>query len=238
MRFVDRVKEPARQLNRRLSEAGRSISYQRETLLQNMFYRSASDLGLELPPLYPLGGAANYGLLYLIMRIVSEDGGRSVLDIGAGQSSLLLDALRRKFPIDVTTLETDPDWAARVRGKVSHPVLQSPLEPGRVLGRMSECYADLSGLADLYDLIVVDAPMGTERNSRWATLDVVTRFHAPDCIVIFDDAERRGERDTIEAFMNSEAGAKFDGLYFARALKQQFVAFTPGFAHVRHYGWT
>lgn len=229
--FIGGVK---RRIGRRHNDL---LHINREILLQNLFYRTTDALGLTLPPLYPVGGAANYGLLSLVTRIVSENRITRILDIGAGQTSLLLDALAKQFPIEITTLESDAQWAAHITAKVAHRVVHSPLAQREVSGRSVLGYSDISNLAGPFDLIIIDGPMGTDRFSRWAALEILAGFRAPEFIAIFDDAERDGERDTIDEFMRANSGSKIEGLFLPRALKQQFVAFTPNFAHVRYYGW-
>lgn len=210
----------------------------RELLLQSMFQEATRALDLRLPPLFPVGASANYGLLYLIVRIIHENRITRVLDIGAGQSSLLLNALAERSPIEVVTLETHEEWAARIGAQVKHRVLHVPLERKTSFGQSALCYSELSGLEGKFDLIIADAPHGTPRHSRWACLEVIDRFRADEHIVIFDDAERRGERDTIRRFLALESRAPVSGKFFKPAEAQQFVACTPAFSHVFHYKWS
>ena len=208
----------------------------REVLLQNMVHDAVANLDLPVPPLYPTGAGANYGLFYLILRIVTENPVARVLDVGAGQSTLLLNALAKKSPIDVVTLETDSNWADRIGQRVDHKVVHSPLVPRSIHGVDVQGYADLSGIEGKFDLILIDAPIGTKRHSRWAGLELIDSFREQDCIVIFDDAERRGERDTINRFCALHEDLK--GRYFRPAAAQQFVACSPKFSHIMYYRWS
>lgn len=208
----------------------------REVLLQTMFHEAVAKLDVPLPPLYPTGAGANYGLFYLILRIITENPVTRVLDIGAGQSTLLLDALSKKYGLDVVTLETDADWASRIGERVSHKVCHSPLTARTIHGVDVQGYADLSGIDGKFDLILVDAPIGTKRHSRWAALEVIDAFRADDGVIIFDDAERRGERDTIGRFSALHPDMK--GRYFRPAAAQQFVAYSSKFAHIPFYRWS
>ncbi|HKY82422.1 MAG TPA: hypothetical protein VJM09_13230 [Sphingobium sp.] len=208
----------------------------REVLLQNMFHDAVAKLDIPLPPLYPTGASANYGLFYLILRIVSENSIRRVLDVGAGQSTLLLNALAKKYGLDVVTLETDADWANRIGQQVDHPVHHSPLAQRSIHGVDVQGYADLSAIDGKFDLILIDAPIGTKRHSRWAGLEVIDRFREQECVVIFDDAERRGERDTINRFSALHEDLK--GRYFRPAAAQQFVACSSRFSHIVYYRWS
>lgn len=208
----------------------------REVLLQNMFNDAVAKLDVPAPPLYATGAGANYGLFYLILRIITENPVRRVLDVGAGQSTLLLNALAKKYDLEVVTLETDEDWANRIGQRVDHPVLHSPLARRSIHGVDVDGYADLSAVEGKFDLILIDAPVGTKRHSRWAGLELIDRFRQDDCVVIFDDAERRGERDTINRFSTLHEDLK--GHYFRPAAAQQFVACSPKFSHIYYYRWS
>jgi predicted O-methyltransferase YrrM len=206
-----------------------------ELFYQNMFHHAAAASGLTLPALFPVQSAANYSLLYTILRAVTDLPVRSVLEIGAGQSTLVLDALAQRNPeLAVTTVETDPSWAQRIGSRVSHAVQSIPLARKSLYGRETLAYTDLSVLGDRrYDLIVVDGPMGTKRHSRWAALEVLERCLGEQFLVIFDDAGRRGESDTICEFMRRSSARV--GCRTIRAAKTQFLVFSPQFGAAEYF---
>lgn len=208
----------------------------REVLLQNMFHDAVAKLDIPAPALYATGASANYGLLYLILRIITENPIKRVLDVGAGQSTLLLNALAKKYELEVVTLETDADWANRIGQRVDHRVVHSPLARRSIHGVQVDGYADLLAIEGKFDIILIDAPVGMKRHSRWAGLEVIDGFRQDECVVIFDDAERRGERDTINRFSALHEDMK--GRYFRPAAAQQFVAWSPKFSHIQYYRWS
>jgi len=207
----------------------------KEQLYQQLFYQAATANGLNLPALYPVQSAANYSLLYAILRAVTELPVRSILDIGAGQSTLLLNELSRVNPsLGIETLETNPDWATRIQSKVRHRVHCVESARKRVHDRETTAYADLSVLGDRrYDLIVVDGPPGSKRYSRWGALEVLERSLGDDYLVIFDDAGRRGEEQTISEFMRR--APDHVGCHTLRSVKSQFLAFTPLFGAAEYF---
>ena len=178
--------------SRALAMSGQS--YAKETYYHQLLVHAAKADKIVLPALYPVGSAANATLLYLLYRCVTELPVSEVLEIGAGQSSFLLDAIGRvRNNLRVTTLETSKDWAQRVAQRVSHRVVTSALRDGE--------YESLSSVADRrYDLVLVDGPVGTRRSSRRCCLNVLRRCLGPEYVVIFDDAQRQGEMDTVAAF--------------------------------------
>src|SRR5690348_10090169 len=79
-----------------------------EVVYRELFLRDLSRLGLE-DLYYPVGSAANHSLLYLIARSFIELPIRNALEMGAGQSSILLSQLneRLKKEATITTVEHD-----------------------------------------------------------------------------------------------------------------------------------
>lgn len=195
-----------------------------ELVYSQVFRDSLSAHNLQTPPLYPVGGAANYSLLYAILRIVSEMPVRQVLEIGAGQSSLLLDCLAKKWPIHVVTLETNVNWAEIIGGRVSHEIKLSGLASSSIRGQVEPGF---DGKIDgKFDFVIVDGPPGTKQRSRWAALEILENNLADECIVIFDDAERSGEYDTICEFRRMRPDM---GVHYLYGTKSQCVLMTPRF---------
>lgn len=203
--------------------------HSRETFYQGMIHQSASAMDLRLPPLYPVQSAANYGLLYILMRAITEMGCSTVLELGAGQTTRFLGALQLQRPeLQVTTLESDKDWHERVSKMVSHKVVHRPLVRREIEGVEVDAYVDIDPLEDRkFDLVLIDGPRGSKRNSRWTSLEILSGHLAKEFMVIFDDAERIGEQDTIRRFMQSR-GADIE-FSTAKGMKCQFLAFTPAF---------
>jgi hypothetical protein len=197
-----------------------------EAIYRDLFLRELGRLGEE-DRFFPVGGAANYSLLYLILRIGTEFQPESVLDVGAGQSSLLWSMLHRRGLVgDVLTLENDADWGARIGAQVDHRVLVTPLQQLSVAGRSTMTYEWDAAFQDRsFDVIVCDGPRGVRRHSRCGILSVLEgRRLRDDFALILDDAERAGEQDTIGAIHKR---LQADGVPYAanvvRAAKTQMI---------------
>lgn len=203
-----------------------------EGVFQQVFDAAVARSGIAVPPLYPVGSAANAGLLYLLFRLLDDFPRLDILEIGAGQSSLLLDALARAGRAQsLVTLEHDAAWAARIAARVAHEVRVAPLRPAPVFGIEAPVY-DIN-LGRRFDLVVVDGPIGTPRYSRWGTLQLLSESLAEEFVVVFDDAERPGERATIEKLLALHPAAKH---VFVHAMKSQCVVFTPKYRAAGSYG--
>jgi 16S rRNA G966 N2-methylase RsmD len=207
----------------------------REIFYQSILYRCAQAQGIDLPALYPLGAAANYGLLYGLFRAISDAGCRNVLELGAGQTSLLLDAMSREIPdLKIASVETNKEWRDRISRKVAHQVIYSDLCSKPLFDVEAQCYRDLGALEGRkFDLVVVDGPTGSKRHSRWTSLEILTKHLCDEFIVIFDDAERDGEQDTIKRFMTLARGDV--GYSTILAAKCQFIAFSPKYRIAKYF---
>lgn len=195
-----------------------------EAIYRDLFRRELALLGEE-DRFFPTGGAANYSLLYLILRIGIEYRPASVLDVGAGQSTLLWAMLQRRGLVgQVLTLESDAAWGERIGAQVTHDVLVTPLRAAHVGRRRTMTYDwALVRAGRRFDVIVCDGPRGTRQHSRCGILSMLTDL-PPDFALVMDDAERDGEQDTVAAI---HARLQADGVDYAvgvvRAAKTQAI---------------
>ncbi|MGI9492122.1 MAG: hypothetical protein ACR2QF_06970 [Geminicoccaceae bacterium] len=151
--------------------------------------------GIE-PALSPGGWAASSSLLMIIARLVTELPIKNVLELGCGQTTMLLAALAPIRDFKLTTIEHNADWAHFISDRTGHDIDLAALTfdgNGYVLN-------DLPGP---FDLIIVDGPPGTGTKwSRSGAVDVVGRHHAYPCAIVLDDTHRRGEAATAAAIAN------------------------------------
>jgi len=213
-----------------------SSLHAKELLYQQLFAWLCERNGVE-KRFHPVRSAANHSLLWLLGRIVEENAVRNVIELGAGQTTRLLDALCRPRDIPLLTLEDDAFWAEEIGRGVEHEVRRVPLVPTRLGGPATRGH-DLSSLPDdaRFDLVVVDGPRGTRRDSRAGALDLLDAHLATDFIVVFDDAERLGERDTIDR-CRKLLRARCSPVHEIEvaALKRQVVFASEAFRRVAHY---
>lgn len=202
----------------------RILLQSRELLYERLFSNALPRLGID-NRYFPVRSAANFSLLYLILRVVSELPVRRVLELGCGQTTLLFDDLARMRALDITTVEHDAAWAARMQGRVRHAIRQASLVEREVLGRSCQTYAlDPAALGAPMDFIVVDGPLGRKRCSRWGSLEYLDPLLGTDFVLLFDDAERRGEQDTIEAALRHLRARGLDiACAVTRSLKSQVL---------------
>jgi hypothetical protein len=200
-----------------------------EVIYQNIVDRDLAALSIP-NRFYPLNAAANYGLLYLILRSAQELDIQSVVELGAGQSSLLIDALRKCNAIrgDALTIDHDADWATRTSTIVSHQVATAPLITIADKLYTYEGY-DLSKvhLPERIDLLIIDGPIGWGEGRAYArhgALPILERLDADGFLVIVDDAEReKALVSRIYSLLNSK-GIKFKAGRILASKRQDFFA--------------
>jgi hypothetical protein len=167
-----------------------------EQMYQGIFQQQCRARGSD-DVFYPVGAAASYSLLYLLTRAMSELPVKCVVEMGSGQSTVLVDKLLPEGGSH-QAYEQDADWAARIgarlqRSRVQHSPLAQTTHEG-------QSYAGLSGVRpEAFDLLLVDGPNGTDHLSRFDCVPLVAAHPGKEFMVIIDDADRPGEQETVAA---------------------------------------
>lgn len=200
-----------------------------EMVYRSRFLRERERSGLA-DEYYPVGSAANHSLLYFLARAMREYHFPNILELGAGQSSILIDrmARTRAEPSRICTVDHDAFWAGRIAEAVKHAVLHVPLRPMRVSGR-DVGYYDLAGFAQKRDvnLLIIDGPPASTFDLKWSrtgAAELVKSCLAEDFVVVADDSERPGEMALARMLYRhfDMLGLKYKGT-FIRALQCQTV---------------
>jgi hypothetical protein len=227
------AKHFVRRLLARFGRALRSdeVRPENEAVYQTIVDRDLSRLSIS-NRFYPLGGAANYGLLYIILRAAQEFEIRSLIELGAGQTSILVDKLAESGVLSglQLTLEHDPDWAQKIGKLVGHQILRVPLAPRYDAPKAYRGY-DLRSITcpDRIDFLVIDGPPAAESDqifSRWGALPLLQFLDPEGYAIVVDDAEREGERLLIARIREALAqrGDNFQTTEIRAAKKQVIFA--------------
>lgn len=192
-----------------------------DLLYAQMVETAVSKMKLDTPPFYPIGGAANYSLLYVLLRANTELPVGNVIELGIGQSTLLLDALGAAG----VSVEHDEKWVEILQSKVSRrKIAHAPLTRASVHGRDTQVYSIEPGMKA--NLVLIDGPQGKPRFSRWGALKLLDEVLEDDFLVIVDDVDRRGEQDLALEIMKTRDNVK---VHFVSGRSSQCLIFTPGF---------
>ena len=153
------------------------------------------------------GWAANYSFIYMLYRILDNAKPQNILEMGMGQTSRLISqyvaCCNPNAMLDI--IENDAAWITTYQPQLAQnanvKVHQRDLD--FFTYDKTECrkYKDLNEIVGntKYDLIIIDGPWGAEQKlPRSNVLDLIKNHNlADDFIIIFDDAERSGEQNTI-----------------------------------------
>jgi hypothetical protein len=183
---------------------------------------------------YPVGAAASYSLLYLLTRALTELPVKTVVELGSGQTTVLIDRLLRDGSTHVA-YEQDAMWAERINGRIQRArVLHSPLAP------LTHDGVSFQGLSNVklqpFDLLLVDGPNGTDHHSRYNCMPLVAANTAREFMIVIDDADRPGEQETIRHLTGllKSRGTDFK-LNYLNGRNTQAVITTPAYRAASYF---
>ncbi len=171
-----------------------------ESVYQGNFFELAkrTDWVTKLPIASPSGGTASFALLYALLTLLREGRIQRILELGVGQSSMLLDQYAAHFGAEVLHIDDDQAWLVRatVTAQPGVKALYAPLRPMRVRGYDIEWYGCVQP-SGLFDLLLVDGPPAWNIRTRFNRLGVLRwlpEVLSPENVVVVDDSNRRGEK--------------------------------------------
>jgi predicted O-methyltransferase YrrM len=154
--------------------------------------------------------------LLAILDILDTLRPRLVVEFGSGISTLLIAAwMRENHQGRIVSFDHDADWAAITRrylqshelndfGEVVHAPLRRDNEE-----QSTNAWYDLDDrlLAEFDDieLVIVDGPPAGIVEGRLARMPALGKLYtklAPNCVVVLDDANRPGETEVVQSWLN------------------------------------
>jgi predicted O-methyltransferase YrrM len=171
-----------------------------EVIYRDLFLRELMEAGIR-DTFYPVGASGNHGLLYFIARCVRQLPLQMVVELGAGQSTLLISQLKNAVGgiFEITTIEHDGMWAERLQPQVDHPIVHAPLAEKHVGGRRIQYYEKIAGGPPI-DFLIIDGPpayAAHQHFSRVGSLDLIEDRLAEDFVIVVDDVQRKGEKALV-----------------------------------------
>lgn len=186
--------------------------------------------------------AANYSMLYVLVRILRDAQPDSILEFGLGQSSLIINRciITGGINASYTIVDDDENWIRAFRSfqDVSGDIHLAVKKYTRAFGRDIQTLQLPEVIADKpYQLIVVDGPRGISRYSRFTICEMAEKWdEGTECIVLLDDYDRWGERETGQALIEicRKKGMQVTHRVF-NGLSDQLLLFTPAFEICRSF---
>ena len=160
----------------------------------------------NLPSISPGRWAVGYNYIYVITRILNEMHPQTILDLGLGISSTIIshycDSVNGKNTWH-DIVEQDKEWVSfyTSNNKLSERSRIHLLECSEkeYKGFSINYYKkfDEAVRNKKYNLISIDGPKGSKRFSRRDIVDYLSDVLAESFVILIDDSNRIGEKDTI-----------------------------------------
>lgn len=153
--------------------------------------------------------AGSYSFFYVLNRILRDYKPSSILELGLGESTKFIATYIANYlpQSQHVVVEHDTTWITVFQNnfKLSHAskIQQCDLEETSVNKFKTIGYAKLGTvIPQKIDLYVIDGPFGSDRYSRHNIVDLVQKFdNSEEFIILLDDYERKGEKDTADAII-------------------------------------
>ena len=191
------------------------------------------------------GWGANYSFIYTLFRILDNVKPENILEMGLGQTSMVTSQYiancRPDAQLDI--IENDPGWIDVYQSKLPQHanvcLHRCDIEFFEDRGEKNRKYQEkeLKKITQdkKYNMIIVDGPMGGgQKFPRSNIMELVESNFAKDFVIIFDDAERPGEQNTIARTKEKlvAQGVEF-GVQRRDALKSQVLIFSKSYEFVQ-----
>ena len=201
--MINKIKRIVKENREKQSEI---IGLSKELLWANVYHDSIRGKDyLEKLPLNIGRWAGNYAFFYLLNRIMHDARPERILEFGLGESSkfisVCLENNLKKGSHHI--IEQSDEWLSDFSSKFKlgtySTVTICPLVQKNIFGFEVNCYNLLENqIQEKYDLYLIDGPFGSPRFSRFDAIMLAEKLTVSDeFIMIVDDSNRQGEKDTI-----------------------------------------
>ena len=199
----------------KVKETYRRLRYYPEEILWAQIWKDTkTDIKWlqDLPGISPGRWAVGYNYLYVMTRVLNEMEPHSVLDLGLGISSTLISTYFDYYKFQDamhTVIERDESWIRFYMKKHSlspvSEIVHCEYEDASMHGKTYLSYKDFQQklAGKKYSVISIDAPEGSPRYSRRDIVPLLPNILEKSFVIIMDDANRKGEKDTIDEIKKS-----------------------------------
>lgn len=154
--------------------------------------------------------AANYSLLYILVRILAEYKPKKILEFGLGESSKIVSSFLENALHESAQLiiEQDQTWIGSFQSRFNlsskSSIMHLHLEEKSVNGFPVNSYKDIKEkINEIFDLYIIDGPFGSKNFSRYDICLLCEKLQKGDeFIILIDDYNRIGERETANDLIN------------------------------------
>ena len=154
--------------------------------------------------------AVNYSFLFILYRILNDVKPKNIIEFGLGQSSKMTLSYHSYFKNStLKIIEHNYEWVEYFKNiymfDLTNIIHMTSLEDKIVNGEKSLSYKNIPYIIKnkKYNLIIIDGPFGSDRYARSQLLEFIDNDSLDQYfIVIIDDYNRKGEKETVEIFID------------------------------------
>ena len=165
--------------------------------------------------------AIGYNMAYLLFKILDQYKPKSILEIGLGQSTLMISQYTNKFKSKHHVVENNKDWIKFFESSLNVKTIPDfhclPKYTRTINGEEVNAYKGFEKefKNEKFDLMMIDGPNGSPYYSRMDVLDIIPKSLNKSFIILLDDAQRPGE---IRMFQELEKKLNENNIKFKSAL--------------------
>ncbi|MEA2070787.1 MAG: hypothetical protein U9O98_05795 [Asgard group archaeon] len=215
----------------------------KEQLALKSLHYNLRIVGWDSFTLFPDGHAANATFLYLLFKIYHLIKPVNLLELGSGQSTLLTSKyIEEQEKAKAIVLEHNKKWYELFKNRLvssnRFEYVYSPLESIKI-GKGNYLWYNTKIFEKQevkFNLIIIDGPVGVRRNSRIGILKYIPQILDQNkFIILLDDTERRGEKDTIKKIKKTLKKHSINYSVFHRyGIKKQTCICSPNLDYMEH----
>lgn len=152
--------------------------------------------------------AGNYSFFYILKRILFDLKPESILELGLGESSKFISTLVSNNILQSShiIIEHDEEWIKKFNKEFelsgSSEIKHFKAIDKDVLNQKYLGYQDIEKLQNNFSLYIIDGPFGSSSYSRYDIVELAKMFtQDKEFIIIIDDYNRAGEKETAESLL-------------------------------------
>lgn len=213
----------------------------KEILYIELFKTLRSELGWLKTEIIPIGGAIDFKLAYLLLRLLKDFKFKKIIEFGAGQSTYIIHDYLSVNNINAFTIENNKFWYSKIQKEIknrNHQVIHSELLEIKNTELDNFYWYNSNDLPknNRFDFFLIDGPLGTKKYSRVGFIDFFLENKSTDFIIVMDDLQRVGELQTF-IFLLKKLETKNIKYHYKliHGFKSLGIIFTSKYSQIKFY---
>ncbi len=213
---------------------------EQELLYANYFHDSINGSNWLIEKSFcPTKGAANYSFLFLLYNALEYSNPNNILEFGLGQTSKITTQYinNKNQQGKLTIVESDLEWIEFFKKNLSitENITIEQTNTERTTDNSLKYQNNyISDLNQKYDFIIIDGPLGVNQSTpRSNILELIPQNINENFVIILDDYERKGEKNTANLIFQKLRENKINFTYSEQfGMKKQLLITSINFKHL------